>query len=313
MRLAILGDPPASLTVEMDTSLLIAAEANRRGHEVFYASPETLMLTERGAEAEWFVMNYLNDGRRPEETVSNPELLSTDDFDIVLMRQDPPVSERYVAITQILDFSATEVVNDPTDVRSFNEKMSVLNIPELAPPSLVSINSSDIERFIADSPQGCVLKPLNLYSGKGVLKIEKGDPKIPELIQQGTEEFTKYVMIQHFAPAVSEGDKRVFLLEGEPIGRMNRVPAAGEWRANIHLGAQPAKFEMSKRDEEIVEGVADLLEDYDLPIACIDIIGDTLTEINVTSPSGIPEINKVYGDGHEKPLVDFLERRASEE
>jgi glutathione synthase len=117
--------------------------------------------------------------------------------------------------------------------------------------------------------------------------------------------------VQTFVPQVANGDKRVFFVDGEPIGRMNRVPPTGEWRANIHLGAKPAPFELSDRDNEIVAGVVQLLKGYDLPIACIDIIGDYLTEINVTSPSGIPEINSIYGKGHEARIVDYLEQRQS--
>ncbi|MCI4665828.1 MAG: glutathione synthase [Neomegalonema sp.] len=311
MRLAILGDEPSTLTIEMDTSLLIAAEANRRGHDVFYAWPQKLTLGASGPEAEWWGMDYSADGRLPKDTVSNPERMSANAFDVVLMRQDPPVDERYVSITQMLDFCTVPVLNNPTDVRSFSEKISVLRLPHLCPPSIVAIDPDEMLRFIADSPEGCVLKPLNEFSGHGVLRLKKDEPDLRGLLEKGTDGFAKYVMIQHFAPAVAEGDKRIYLLEGKPIGRMNRVPAKGEWRANIHLGAQPAKFEMTPRDEEIVEGVAGLLSEYDLPITCIDIIGDTLTEINVTSPSGIPEINKIYGDGHEKALVDYIEKRAN--
>jgi glutathione synthase len=311
MRIGIIGDPAEELKAAMDTTLLVAGECNRRGHEVFYTTPRSLVLTHNGPKATWRRFDYaLNDGRRPEDCLGETLPADTSAFDVVFMRQDPPVSEHYISVTHILDFSKTPVINNPTDVRSFSEKISVLNIPDYSPKSIVSIDPGEIRDFVSGFPHGCVLKPLNQFNGRGVVRLRPSDANIGGLIESGTEFFTKYVIIQEFVPAVENGDKRFFLVEGKPIGRMNRVPLPGEWRSNIHLGAQPRRFEPSARDEAIIEAVAGLLARYDLPVACIDVIGDYLTEINVTSPSGIPEINRVYGPGHERPVVDCLERRA---
>jgi glutathione synthase len=312
MRIAIIGDEPKELKVSMDTTLLIAAESNRREHEVFYSTPRQLYLSSSGACAQWSRFNYkLNDARSPEQCLEEAFDAPTSAFDIVLMRQDPPVSEKYVSVAHILDFSTTPVLNNPRDVICFNEKASVLHLKEFSPPSIVSIDPDRIISFVNQFEHGCVLKPLNLFNGRGVVRLTPGYEDLYNLIELGTEQFTKFVIVQEFVPAVSSGDKRVFLLDGRPIGRMNRVPAPGEWRANIHLGAQPQTFDLSPRDLEIVEAVAKLLAKYDIPIACIDIIGNFLTEINVTSPSGIPEINRIHGDGHERPIVDYLESRAA--
>lgn len=311
MRIAIIGDPAHQLKVAMDTTLLVARECNRRGHQVYYATPQSLFLTVEGPKARWRRFDYgLDDGKAPGDCLGETTVVDTSAFDAVFMRQDPPVSEHYISVTQMLDFSKTPVINNPTDVRSFNEKISVLYLPDYCPKSLVAIDPDSIKEFVARFPLGCVLKPLNLYSGHGVVRLQASDPNMGELIETGTEGFTKYVIIQEFVPEVANGDKRFFLVEGKLMGRMNRVPQPGEWRSNIHLGAQPKPFTPSSRDEAIIEAVAGLLARYDLPVVCIDVIGDYLTEINVTSPSGIPEINRIYGEGHERPIVDCLERRA---
>ncbi|MBN8913761.1 MAG: hypothetical protein J0H65_17230 [Rhizobiales bacterium] len=311
MKIAIIGDPVPELKVRMDTTLLVAAECNRRGHEVHYTTPDKVFLQSQDPAAVWQKLSYLGQGGDlPQDSLGPPAVRPVTDFDLVLMRQDPPVDEKYTTLTHILDFSKVCVLNSPADVRSFNEKMSVLRLPGLSPPSLISIDPDVIQRFVRESPHGCVLKPMNLFNGRGVIRLDHKNPDLSELIRSGTEDYRKFVIIQHFVADVEKGDKRVFLVDGKPIGRMNRVPAPGEWRANIHLGASPRPFELSPRDLEIIDGVATLLADYDLPIACIDIIGAFLTEINVTSPSGIPEINRIYGDGHERPIVDYLEARS---
>lgn len=311
MRIAIIGDPVPQLKVAMDTTLLVAGECTRRGHEVYYATPQSLFLTADGPKAKWRRFDYMHNGEgKPEERLGETKVANTSAFDVVFMRQDPPVNEHYISVTHILDFSRTPVINNPTDVRSFNEKISVMNLPEYCPTSLVSIDPEEIKEFVSGFRLGCVLKPLNLYSGHGVTRLQPSDPNLGALIETGTEGFTKYVIIQEFIPDVANGDKRFFLVEGKLAGRMNRVPQPGEWRSNIHLGAQPRPFTPMARDEAIIEAVAGLLARYDLPVVCIDVIGDYLTEINVTSPSGVPEINKIYGEGHERAIVDCLERRA---
>lgn len=311
MRIAILADPAETLKVAMDTTLLVAGEANRRGHQVYFGTPNNLFLSSEGPVGQWHSFGYkLDQSLTPVEALGEARTMPVATFDVVFMRQDPPVNEHYITVTHMLDFSPVPVINSPADVRSFNEKISVMRLPEVCPPSIVSINAGQIEGFAASFPEGCVLKPLNFFNGIGVKRLLPGSAAMLEDIREGTENFTKYVIVQKFVEEIKNGDKRIYLVEGKSIGRMNRVPAEGEWRANIHRGAQPRQFELSGRDEQIVEAVAGLLTGYDLPIACIDIIGDYLTEINVTSPSGIPEINRIYGDGHERPIVDCLERRA---
>lgn len=312
MRIGIIADPLHTLQPTMDTTLLMAAEAHARGHEVGYADVNTLYRTQDGPSAEFGRMTYtLNDIDRLMETVTTPDRAPLDSFDIISMRQDPPVDERYTAITFLLEGAKVPVVNDPFAVRSFNEKTSVFDVPDLSPPSMTTCSVDSILGFLDQSEHGVILKPLNEYSGRGIERLTKNMPldEARALAAKSTKDGVKFTMAQHFVPAVEKGDKRFFLIEGKNIGHMNRVPAPGDYRANIHRGAKPMPFEPSARDHEIIEGVAGLLENYDIPMVCIDVIGDYLTEINVTSPSGIPEINQIYGPGHEKPLVDLLERR----
>jgi glutathione synthase len=312
MRLGIVGDRPETLKVAMDTTILIAGEANARGHEVFYTWPENLCLSRVGLHCDWLKFDYrLKDSRHPKECIQSSTLDLDRDVDLILMRQDPPVDEKYIATTHILDYATVPVLNNPSDVRSFGEKTSILHLPSVTPESIVSLELQHILEFVAQFSHGCILKPLNDFNGRGVLRLERDNQDLAKLVGIGSHNFSKFVMIQEFRPEIEQGDKRVFMVDGKAIGRMNRVPAHGEWRANIHLGAQPEQFNLSERDREIVRSVSLLLKGKDLPLVCIDIIGDYLTEINVTSPSGIPEVNAIYGDGHEKYIVDYLERRVS--
>jgi glutathione synthase len=315
MRLGIVADPLHTLKPKMDTTLLIAAEAHARGHEVRFTDYHHLHRSTEGAIADWHRLRYTP--AHAADLMSAADDLqreSLDAFDIVTMRHDPPVSDRYLAVTYVLDGTDTPIVNDPAEVRDFNEKVSVLDLPDLCPPSLVSASEDEIVRFWQESAHGLILKPLNAFNGMGIerLDADMAEDRARELVRGAIEDGRLFTMAQHFVPAVAGGDKRFFLVDGEVIGRMNRVPAEGDYRANIHRGARPEQFEPSARDEDILAGVRDLMGQYDLPMVCIDVIGDFLTEINVTSPSGIPEINEIYGPGHEKPLVDLLERRAEE-
>lgn len=310
LRIGLIIDPLESLQVAMDTSVLMASDAHRRGHEVYVATLSDLHQRGMQAYAQWTRLKYdkyadLDLLQSAAEQITAP----LSDFDIVVMRKDPPFDELYLASTYVLDAAGTSVVNSPAGLRDANEKMFALRFPDITPPTLVSRNNQEILAFCRASPHGAIVKPLNMYSGKGVLRLENGDPNLHDLIAQATRDGGMYTVAQFYLPAVAKGDKRIFLLEGENIGVMNRRPRAGEWRANIHLGATPERFEPSARDIEIVERLKPALKAHDLPIACIDIIGDSLTEVNVTSPSGIPEINAIWGKDHEGLLIDYLERR----
>ena len=308
MRIGMIIDPLESLQQAMDTSLLVAAEAQRRGHRISIATLDDLYGKDGHARAGWRELFY-NSKTPPHAGGSEDAALAA--FDIIMMRKDPPVDEAYLAACFLLEGAGTSVVNSPAGLRLYNEKISHLTWGDVAPPTLVSRNTPDIIAFVTAQPEGAVCKPLNLYSGKGVLRLDTGDDDLVKTVAAATREGKNFVVVQRYLPAVSEGDKRVYLVEGEAIGWMNRRPKPGEWRANIHLGATPESLTLSPRDREIIDIVATGLQPYDLPLACIDIIGTYLTEVNVTSPSGLPEINHVTGKALEGILVDFLEKRAA--
>ncbi len=311
MKLALVIDPLETLKVAMDTSLLIASEAHRRGHEVYVTDPKDLHRDGNGAYASLARLPYdKNSGVSPADAALPPEKAHLSEFDIVIMRKDPPVDEAYTACTFILDDARTRVLNSPTGIRNFNEKIHIMNWSHIIPEMIVSCNIEEILSFSKQFEHGLVVKPINLFNGRGIHKIDAANSQARELVGQATKNQTEFVVAQRFVPDVARGDKRIFLIEGKPIGWMNRIPATNDWRANIHRGATPEKFSPNERDLEIVEAIAPTLAEMDLPIACIDIIGGFLTEVNVTSPSGIPEINAVENDERETLIVDFLEREA---
>lgn len=314
MKIGIVGDPLGDLKPDMDTTLLVASAAHARGHEVHYADLRDIWRTEQGVFGKWARLSYSEfEGVRPENCATAPVAMADSEFDVILMRQDPPVNERYIAVTHILDGCTVPVVNQPSSVQRFNEKISVLELPGMCPPSIVSLNWEVIRDFWKASPEGVVIKPINEFNGHGVVKLapDHDEQEIQKLVRMATKDLSEFCIIQHFVKDVEFGDKRFFLLNGDSIGHMKRIPPKGDWRSNIHLGATPVQFEPSARDLEIVAAVKEQLSGYDMPIACIDVIGDYLTEINVTSPSGIPEINRVYGVRLHEVLCDWLESEFS--
>ena len=310
MKIGIVGDALVDLKPEMDTTLLIASAAASRGHEVFYADQTEIWRTENGVYGKWGALFYSEHRPSlPQDCVSDLSLKADTEFDVILMRQDPPVNERYIAVTHILDGCITPVVNSPSSVQRFNEKIAILKLPELCPPSIVTLDWDEIRSFWSRSQNGAVIKPLNEFNGRGVLKlsVDYEEQEVFKLVRHATNDFSEFCIIQVFVKDVELGDKRFFLLNGDSIGHMKRIPPKGDWRSNIHLGATPVKFEPSERDFLIIKEVKNLLSNYDIPLACIDVIGDFLTEINVTSPSGIPEINKVYDVRLHEIICDWLE------
>ena len=313
MKLLLVVDPLETLQVSMDTSLLMASEANKRGHDVFTVVASEMSRDAKGCYGNISEFDYDKDVSKPvEQFATNTKKQYFDDFDIVVMRKDPPVDEFYIGCLYALEHTTAQVINSPVGLRLFNEKVSLLPWQEITPSSLLAVNKAEILKFIHSFEHGAVLKPINMYSGKGVLRAKPDDPELNKIINEATENETKFIIAQQYVPAISEGDKRLFLVDGKVIGAMNRVPKAGEWRANIHLGAKPVTTEVSDRDQEIVETISPVLTELDLPITCIDIIGGFLSEVNITSPSGIPEINQVAGEGHERFIIDYLEERNSD-
>ena len=309
LRVAIQMDPIEKIDINGDSSFMMAMEAQARGHEVWHYLPSALMfesgtLTARAnrLEVRREVGNHFTFG--PRQTLD----LAT--VDVVLMRQDPPFDMAYITATHLLDHVHPKalVVNDPAAVRNAPEKLFVTLFPDLMPPTLITSDRLAVAEF-RDRHKDIIVKPLFGNGGAGVFHIKPEDENLTALLEMFTERSREPVMVQRYEPAVRLGDKRIILIEGEPVGGVLRVPAPGEARANMHVGGKPVKTTLTPREREICERIGPELRRQGQVFVGIDVIGDYLTEINVTSPTGIQEINRLDGVQLEKTLWDAIETR----
>jgi len=231
-------------------------------------------------------------------------------MDVVLMRQDPPFDMAYITATHILEHihPKTLVVNDPVAVRNAPEKLFVTHFEDMMPPTLISSDREEIKAFRLEY-EDIIVKPLFGNGGAGVFHIKPDDENLTSLMELFTQMFREPVIVQRYEPKVREGDKRIILVDGEPVGGINRIPAMGEARANMHVGGRAVKTELSARDREICEAIGPTLRDQGLVFVGIDVIGDYMTEINVTSPTGIQEMNRFDTVNIETLIWDAIERR----
>jgi glutathione synthase len=303
MRFLYIIDPLDSLNLQTETSLLMMEEAARRGHENTVATIDDLYLANAQARGRTRTI-ALDFSQRSFYQLGDPRDTALDAYDLIVMRKDPPVDAAYLAATFILERAATAVpvINDPVSLRMFNEKLLPLAFPELTPPTLVTNDPQRVVAFVAEYGRS-ILKPLEECSGRGI-HILRTAAAVPADLGG------RFVIVQRFIDAVVEGDKRIFLLEGEVLGAVNRIPRGPEDLANIHQGATVAPTTITPRDREIIGMVAPTLASRGLWMAGLDVIGGYLTEINVTSPSAARQINAVSGTHIERQLVDFLERKA---
>jgi len=238
--------------------------------------------------------------------------LGLDDTDAVLVRTDPPVDADYLAMTLLLEFAGgtTVVVNDPRGLREANEKLYACRFPELIPPTVVSAGAGTLLAF-AEHHDGAVLKPLDGHGGAGVVRLSVGDPDGPALVAAATGDGSRPVMAQKFLAGVAEGDRRILLVDGEPLGVLNRRPAPGEFRANIGRGASVEVVELDDRDRRILDALAPSLRADGLWFVGIDVIDGRLSEVNVTSPTGLRQLVRLSGARPDLTVVDRLEERVT--
>lgn len=289
-------DPLSTLNPRADTSYVMITEALRRGHRPWYATLDDLTLDGERALAHVRRVGPREDHPlAPMVDASLPELRPLDAFAVVLMRKDPPVDESFVTATWILDFAkhGTLVINDPTGLRELNEKLSILPFPSLIPRTRLVRQSADVRAALAEFGGHMILKPVYGYGGREILQGRIDDPNLSTLIELATQDGRRWTVAQEFLPAAREGDKRILLVDGEPLGAVLRVPAKGELRNNFHAGGSPEATELSERDREICAAVGPFLRERGQFFAGIDVIGRHLTEINVTSPTGMQEINRL--------------------
>ena len=311
MKIAFQMDPIGPININADSSFRIAEEAQARGHDLFYYTPERLSYREGRVLARgWPLTVRRKEGDHFTLGEETEVVLST--FDVVWLRQDPPFDMFYITTTHILDriHPKTLVVNDPFWVRNFPEKLLVLDFPDLTPPTMIARDLEALKAFKAEH-QDVILKPLYGNGGAGVFRLTPEDRNLASLYELFTANSREPLIMQKFLPDVSNGDKRVILVDGEPVGAINRVPAAGETRSNMHVGGRPEKVGLTKRDLEICARIGPLLKEKGQVFVGIDVIGDYLTEINVTSPTGIQELERFDGVNIAEKIWEAIEARRS--
>ncbi len=295
LKIAFQMDPIGPINIDADSTFRIAEEAQARGHSLFYYTPDRLAYDQGRVCAKGWpltVQRVKGDHFR----LGEEQTVDLADFDVVWLRQDPPFDMSYITTTHILDMvhPDTLVVNDPFWVRNYPEKLLVLNFPDLTPPTMIARDLETLKTFRAKHGD-VILKPLYGNGGAGVFKLKYGDSNLASLHELFAGINREPLIIQQFLPDVVKGDKRVILIDGEPVGAINRVPAAGETRSNMHVGGRPEKVELTDRDREICARIGPLLREKGQIFVGIDVIGDWLTEINVTSPTGIQELERFDG------------------
>jgi glutathione synthase len=233
------------------------------------------------------------------------------DFDAVLMRADPPLNLDYLHATWILDRARgkTVLVNDPRGLREHNEHLSILAFPELIPPTLVTRSESRLRRFVSEQDGAIVVKPVDGFGGYGIFVAREGDPNLSSILETSTGAGREWTMAQRYLPDAKKGDKRIVLVDGEPIGAVLRVPPAGEARDNLHVGGRGVKTEITPRERDIIAAVKPMLLEYGQILVGLDVIGDYLTEINITSPTGIRHISSLDGINAATPVIECVERK----
>ncbi len=295
LRVAFQMDPIEGVDIDADSSFRLAEEAQARGHKLWVYTPDRLIWDNGRIMARARPMT-LRRQRGDHVSFGAEELLDLAQIDVVWLRQDPPFDMSYITTTHLLELihPQTLVVNNPFWVRNHPEKLLVLQFPELTPPTMIARNLADIRDF-KNRHGDIILKPLYGNGGAGVFRLDQADRNLASLHEMFTGFSREPLIVQKFLPAVSKGDKRVILVDGEPVGAINRVPAEGETRSNMHVGGRPEKVALTARDLEICAAIGPLLRERGQVFVGIDVIGEWLTEINLTSPTGIQELERFDG------------------
>lgn len=311
LRIAIQMDPVETLNVEADSSFVLVLEAQKRGYVVYYYKPEELSLLDGRvlARARRLTLQPIKGDHFTcgEEVILNLK----EDIDIILMRQDPPFNLAYITATHILDhlYPSTLVFNDPFEVRNAPEKLLCTHFRGLTPPTLISADETAIRSFYEEH-RNIVLKPLYEFGGSQVFHVDEKSDNLGSLLLMYRTFYKKEpIVAQKYLPEAKEGDKRIVLVEGQPVGAYFRVPAAGEVRAGFHAGGSAKPADLSARDLDICAAVGPELAKRGIVFAGLDVIGGFLTEINVTSPGGIPRLNSLANDCIEAKIWDAIEVR----
>jgi glutathione synthase len=325
MRVAVQMDPIETINIDGDSTFALMLTAQQRGHELWHYEVRHMSLREgvlkQGAPRDQRLFARarpvtVQRVRGDHYRFGEEKLIDLGSADVVLMRQDPPFDMAYITATHMLDHihrddgTGTLVVNNPASVRNAPEKLLVMHFPELMPPTLVTWDVDAIRGFRATHKE-IVVKPLFGNGGAGVFLIRHDDPNLNALLEMHFARSREPLMIQRYEPAVRQGDKRIILIDGEAVGALNRVPAMGEARSNMHVGGRAEKSALTARDQEICRRIGPVLKAQGLIFVGIDVIGDWLTEINVTSPTGLQEIARFDGTDLAARIWDVIEAKQS--
>ena len=310
LKIAFLMDPLENLDLKGDTTFALALEAQNRGHTIFFLKPDDLILRSNKVFANICKIELSSINGVDKFKYHKNQVLPLSDYDVVMMRQDPPFDLSYITATHILEKlpKSTLVVNNPFEVRNAPEKIFVTNYPHLMPKTLITRDLQSIKGF-REEFKDIIIKPLYGNGGQGVFHVLPSDENFNSILEMFFNQNKEPIIIQEYLKDVRNGDKRIILLDGEIVGAINRIPQQGESRSNMHVGGQAHKTILTKRDKFICKEISQSLKDKELLFVGIDIIGDFITEINVTSPTGIREIrshDKIY---IEKLFWDFIEQK----
>ncbi|MGB0381639.1 MAG: glutathione synthase [Alphaproteobacteria bacterium] len=291
LKIAVQMDPIMHIDPKGDSTFALMREAQSRGFDLFHYHPDDLCLRDGVLSAHGQEVEVLEGPQHAR--LGATQTLALDGFDVILLRQDPPFDMSYITTTHLLEHVTDKVlvVNDPVAVRNAPEKLLVLHYPELMPPTLVTRNIDDIRAFRREFGD-IIVKPLFGNGGAGVFKISPQDPNLSSLLELFFQQSRESLMVQQYLPDVVQGDKRIILADGEVIGAINRVPQPGEARSNMHVGGRAEKVQLTERDLEICAAIGPLLRQQGLVFVGIDVIGHFITEINVTSPTGLQELDR---------------------
>jgi glutathione synthase len=308
MKIAVQMDHPATLRVGGDSTIALMEVMQERGDELWFYHPAH--LSSRGAEiiATQAQRIRLTGGGDPWYELSAPQELALEDMEVVLLRQDPPFDMTYLTTTYLLERlpASVRVVNNPTYVRNHPEKIAILDFAEFIPPTIITAQEDEILRFLDECGE-IVIKPLYGFGGRSVFRFAKGDSNLLSLLEQHRERSFEPLMAQAFLPEVKDQDVRVILIDGKVEAAVGRIPAAGEIRANFRVGGTAAAVELNPRRQAICEAVGAKLKANGVLFAGLDLIGDYLTEVNITSPTGIRPAQQLYGTNPAKAFRDALE------
>ena len=319
MKLIFIIDPIDRLDPTHDSSVALMEAAQMMGHEPWITGAAQLAVIDGQA---WAMVTpvtlepvTLGDNRwvATEQwfQLGEPQLLPLAEFDAVWLRTDPPVDTAYLYATYLLDYvdpAKTLVLNSMAGIRAANEKMYALQFGAVIPQTIVSQDKGVIREFMERQGKA-VMKPLGGMGGEGILFLQSGDPNFNSMVDISTQKGTLPVMVQQFLPEAANGDKRVILIEGEPVGAVNRIPTGSDFRGNMAVGGRVAQVDVTARDREIASLLAPKLQEDGLYFVGIDVIGGYLTEVNVTSPTGIREIDRLDGVSIGKQAIAWIERR----